>query len=170
MITAGRSMHWMDTSVVLPWIYNHLTAGGTLLLVGERNQFWRSKEAWCQKIAELIEKFTGQDLAVSQKSLILWQDMLTEFPYTKIDSYKLPIKTRWDIDHLLGFLLSTSICSPDILGDKCASFQKQLAAELYAINPDGVFLEENVLSVVIAKKIKQMWSPIRGAGFAPKRI
>ena len=105
MVTAGRSMHWMDDTVIFPWVYDHLMRGGHFLLVGERGGFWRGVDDWNMKIAEIVKQYTGKDLLVNNKPLVLWKDMLKEYPYILIGSHELAIEREWSVNNIIGFLL-----------------------------------------------------------------
>lgn len=152
MITAGRSLHWMDTTTILPQIYERLLPGGYVALVGEQNGFWLGQEDWCKAVAKLIVEFTGNDFSANKKPLVLWQDMLANFPYQYIKPQIIHLTRTWNIDNIIGFLLSTSFCSTDVLGSRYEEFKQRLNDSLLKINAKNEFVEKNTLSVVIAKK------------------
>ncbi|MCK4869868.1 MAG: class I SAM-dependent methyltransferase [Gammaproteobacteria bacterium] len=152
MITAGGSMHWMNTEVMLPWIYDHLIDGGYVVLIGERGGFWLGQEQWCKELARIIEKYTGKIFSECKKPLLLWQDMLASYPYRSIKSKLIDIKRAWNTEDIIGFLLSTSFCSEEVLDDRCEEFKQEVRDGLLKVSAKGEFYELNKLSIVIACK------------------
>ncbi len=62
------------------------------------------------------------------------------------------LKTRRDIDGVLGWLYSTSYASLHVLGDKREAFERDLREALLFINPDGWFEEEVKVEGIFAWK------------------
>ena len=58
----------------------------------------------------------------------------------------------WTIDTLVGYLYSTSFCSPALLGRNQAAFENDLRHTLLALNPAGLFAQTLVAQYILASK------------------
>jgi ubiquinone/menaquinone biosynthesis C-methylase UbiE len=153
LITIGRALHWMDEKQILTWVHNHLQSSGCLVLIGEYDRCFNNGEGdWQQKLFEIVEKYTEKQLYKRHKIERLWKDILEQYNFKKIESYLLPFKKHRNIDHLIGFVLSTSFSSPQVINNQIEEFKQELHQELLKINPSNDFIEEQRLSVAIGFK------------------
>jgi SAM-dependent methyltransferase len=59
LVTAGRSIHWMDQPLVIRRAYELLKPNGVFALVGDRVSLWDRASGPFRAIRELITKFEG---------------------------------------------------------------------------------------------------------------
>ena len=107
--------------------------------------------------AHIVERFglngSGRllDLGCGPGNLTMHHDaLLARSAFARIEQYRLEYQLTWDIERIIGNLLSTSYCSPAVLGNLREPFERDLRAALLALNPEGVFTEDVVLKATLA--------------------
>jgi hypothetical protein len=56
----------------------------------------------------------------------------------------------WTTLQIVGYMKSTSLCSPRALGDRTEEFERDLVRRLLKVQPDGLFQDALETTVVLA--------------------
>jgi SAM-dependent methyltransferase len=153
LVTIGRAIHWMNAEIVLPWIHQHLTTNGCLVLTNEADNFmWDGDEKWHRKVVELLEKYTHKKLPKRQEIFVDMDELLAQYSFANVETIAVPLIKKRNIDELIGFLFSTSICSKQLMKGKEEEFKQEMREELLRLNPSNDFTEEVRVSVTIGYK------------------
>jgi hypothetical protein len=62
-------------------------------------------------------------------------------PFPRVEHYSITVSRSPSIDEIVGYLYSTSFCSPAVLGEKQAAFEADLRRTLSEYSPSGVLSE-----------------------------
>ncbi len=156
LITIANAFHWMDHTIVTPWIKKHLKPNGTLSLIGSYEGFFDAKEnEWQFAVREIWDKwFLSQQKSVLRKRFngyTEWQDILAPYNFSKTEIIRLPHKRIWDIERIIGY--SRSLSFYQLTSDSQAKeFAHEIRDTLLKYSPDGNLEENYDLILVMAKK------------------
>jgi ABC-type Fe3+-hydroxamate transport system substrate-binding protein len=81
-----------------------------------------------------------------------YNEMLDEAGFEKIAEQILDKTMTRNIDETPGYIFSTSWGNKHQLGDKADEFEEELKQKLLKLNPDGIFQERVIFSLLTAKK------------------
>lgn len=153
-IVSGNSFHWMDRETVLQQAYDLLPLnGGMVILAG--GSIWNGESHWQQKVVQLIKKWLGENRRAGSGT---YQVEKRHEDYIKATSFQLMEKGEyvyehtWDIEGVLGYLYSTSFCSPQLLGENKEDFEKEIRTSLLGVNPNGTFTEKVEITYFLLRK------------------
>ncbi len=159
LATIGDAFCWMDKEVVLQRCYDLLLDDGGLAIIYTNRSFWTSPELWKQKTIEVVKKWLGEQRRAGMSNRSSYsssqtstKDLLTQSPFTRMAKHKLEFEHNWTIETIIGYLYSTSFCSPSLLGDRVPEFEEDLKATLLEVEPSGKFQDKVPLTVHIAWK------------------
>ncbi len=71
-----------------------------------------------------------------------FEDVFARSPFPNLEVYYLLMHRTVTTDEVVGYLYSTSFCSPAVLGDKQAGFEADLRHTLHRIDPTDVFHQD----------------------------
>ena len=72
--------------------------------------------------------------------------------FAAIDVVDIPVRERWSIDDIVGYLYSTSYASKIILGDRAPAFEHDIRHALHTLNPDGQFEKITEYTAILAPR------------------
>ncbi len=154
VVTMGRSFHWMDREPTLAALDRLLEEGGAVTLFGDRRietpgQKWRA-------LVERLRKEFVPDLDAARWWRKLEQEphetVLLRSAFSAIERHGVIVSRRLDADDIVGRAYSTSITSPEALGDRRASFEEALREGLARLSPNGEFSEICEVNALIARR------------------
>lgn len=157
LITAGRSLHWMDQSFVIPKIYDHLRPGGLFAVLGERHGgIWKRKEPWAEAIHKIIfeefplkPKFIPIQGRNSSRALITMN--MQEVPFSAIYEFEIIKSQTWTIQNIINLYYSGSGFLEWLAEDKSA-FEAKVYDALSQLEPKGIFEEQCSFAVTLCVK------------------
>ena len=166
LVTMGRSFHWMDRGPTLVALDRLVEQGGAVTLFGDRrietpDQDWRA-------LVERLRKEFVPDSAAAR----WWRKTETEpheavllrSGFSAIERHGVIVNRRLDPDDIVGRAYSTSITSPEALGEKRAAFEAALREGLAGLSPTGEFSEISEINALIARRPGHGRAPITKPG------
>jgi SAM-dependent methyltransferase len=156
-VVMGRSFHWMDPDATLESLSRIVLPGGSIVIAGDGCGVWDDDEAWQIATREVIQRWLGTErragTGVASIPTGPWheQGAVARSSFVNTGDYVLTFERQWDIDRIVGFLYSTSFCSPAVLGDLLPAFERDLRQALATLNPEGRFSEQVRLGATFAR-------------------
>lgn len=154
LVTMGRSFHWMDRAATLHSLDVMLDEDGGVVLAGEDERIWEVPGVWQEAVREVIQRWLGPARRAGSGTYAppedRFEDALARSAFTRVERYAATFERTVTPDALIGYLYSTSYCSPALLGDHRAAFEADLRRTLHALAPDGQLQEAGELGVYLA--------------------
>jgi ubiquinone/menaquinone biosynthesis C-methylase UbiE len=146
LVTMGNSFHWMDRDRTLDALYDLVSNGGGVAVVGEGAPIPAPPPTpWRVAIDEVVRKYVGNPrlpYKVEYGPEDLAPTFLKRSRFIDLTSYSESFEVTWTIDSMIGNLYSMSFCSRRILGDRVAAFERDLRAAILAVEPSGILRGE----------------------------
>jgi SAM-dependent methyltransferase len=158
LVTIGNAFHWMNRTLVLERCHELLSSGGGLALVGfAGGTFWGSAVPWEQAVVEVIRRWLGPERRAGSGTFRPEDqprhgEILARSAFIDVQSGEISVPHIWDLDTLIGYLYSTSFCSPALLGPNRSAFEDDLRQTLLALNPVGRYEQTLVAYFILAAK------------------
>jgi hypothetical protein len=155
-VTAGSAFHWMDRALVLDRCRALLSPGGGIALVGfVGGTFWGSDVPWERAVVEVIRRWLGLERRAGSGTFRpadhpRHEEVLARSEYVDVQVGKISVPHVWEIDTLIGYLYSTSFCSPALLGANQAAFEDDLRQTLLDLHPSGRYEQMLVAQYILA--------------------
>lgn len=150
-----RAFHWMDQNQTLKDLENLIIEDGGVVILGDKS-IWTGKEKWQQAVKKVVQKYLGKERRAGEKTFKQsdesWEDLIARSSFKFIKVYDMPIVRKWNIESIIGWLLSSSFASPDYFGNKLDLFKKDVEKALLTIDSKGVFKETTNWSIIMASK------------------
>lgn len=159
LTTIGRAFHWMDREKVLGDLFDLTFQTGGVAIIGD-GSLWTKANQWQELIKQIVQKHLGSERRAGNSTFTKATDRLTtthesiikKSPFQNFQSIRYNYQIKWDIPHIIGYLYSTSFCSPDLIGNKKEQFETDLTESLLEFNPKGTYIEEIELYALLAWK------------------
>lgn len=155
LVTMGDSFHWTDREATLDHLGAIVEAGGGLV-VASAGSLWTNEAPWCAAVKATVQRWLGEQRragsSVFQELPERHEAIISRSRFGPCSVHLIKYPYHWTIDHVVGYLYSTSYCSPQLLGNNRAAFEADLRATLLAIDPRGVYTEEVTLQVLIGRR------------------
>lgn len=158
LVTAGSAFHWMDRALVLERCHQVLTTGGGIALVGfVGGTFWASEVPWEQAVVAVIRRWLGPERRAGQGTFRpedhpRHEEMIARSTFVDVQVGEISAHHTWDVDSLIGYLYSTSFCSPTLLGANRQAFEDDLRRTLAEIDASGRFEQRLVAEYIFARR------------------
>ncbi|MCD6550089.1 class I SAM-dependent methyltransferase [bacterium] len=154
--TCSRAFHHMNQEKVLENLDRLIKQNGGVALFSDR-ALWNGKRRWQKILKEIVEKYSNKVKSFSRErsyktSNALWENVLRRSVFKKVKTYEISVVRKWDIQRIIGYLLSTSVCAPPLFGNKIDDFKEDVRKTLFSLNPKGIFQEKAVWSVVLGSR------------------
>lgn len=151
--TMGRSFHWMDRDRVLTMLADMITPTGGLVIVND-NCLVRPATDWQRAIEETQAKFLGTvrraGSGVFAPPTEPHETVLARSRFRQAERIVYEFERQWTVEQIVGYLYSTSFPIRRLLGERRASFEKEIIEALRAYSPDGRFTEPVHLEAIFA--------------------
>ncbi|KPK42341.1 MAG: hypothetical protein AMK72_14385 [Planctomycetes bacterium SM23_25] len=148
LITFGASFHRVNREHVTELVYGMLEPQGGLALLFPPVP-WRGESSWKAALRRTVKEWMGMTLGGPFEPS---QNVVGRSSFGTCEVRSFQEDHVWSAGELVGFLLSTSLCSPGILGSRTHEFEKDLAAALLRCHPDGRFHDVLDTTVVLSRK------------------
>lgn len=153
--TISRAFHRMNQDQVLRILDKLINEDGGIATFSDR-VIWKGSEEWQLTLKTIIQKHlrkegytTGAKPKVSDE---LWEDILARSVFGVIKTHDVPTTRSWNIEGIIGYVLSTSFAAPHLFGDQLFSFKRDVRETLLSLNPEGVFQEKAIWSIVLGSR------------------
>jgi SAM-dependent methyltransferase len=142
LVTMGNSFHWMDRQRTLERLYDLVTDGGGIAIVGHGAPIPAPPPTrWRRAINDVVRKYLGdRPLPWDQVELQpedLHQTYLKRSRFTDLTCWAESFDITWTIDSMIGNLYSMSFCSRRLLGNRVEAFERDLRAAILDVEPTG---------------------------------
>jgi len=148
LVTMGNSFHWMDRARTLDALYDLVTDGGGIAVVGEGAPIPPPPMTrWRAAITAVLKTYLG-DRPLPWESPgppILaerHEPIIARSRFKDLTSYTESFDIEWTIESMLGNLYSMSFCRRNVLGDRIEAFERDLRAAILAVEPSGILKGE----------------------------
>lgn len=152
LVTMGSSFHWMDREATLATLSRMVEPGGGLV-VASAGSLWTNPAPWCLEVKSIVHRWLGQERRAGSSTYavppVRHETLIDRSPFGPCETHVLEYKLLWTIEGIVGYLYSTSFCSPFVLGSRRQGFEDDLTGSLRCMKPDGVFSEDVKLEVLI---------------------
>ncbi len=147
LVTMGNSFHWMDRARTLDALYDLVTDGGGLAVVGHGAPIPPPPMTpWRAAINSVLKRY----LPDRQLS---WEHpgpppeerheaYIARSRFRNLKSYVESFDVEWTIESMIGNLYSMSFCSRRLLGDRVDAFERDLREAVLAVEPSGILRGE----------------------------
>jgi SAM-dependent methyltransferase len=147
LVTMGNSFHWMDRARTLDALYDLVTDGGGIAVVGEGAPIPPPPMTpWRAAINTVIKRYLGQ-------RPIPWENpgpppeqrheaYIARSRFKDLASHVESFEVEWTVDSIIGNLYSMSFCSRRVLGDRVDAFERDIRAAVLAVEPSGLLRGE----------------------------
>ena len=147
LVTMGNSFHWMDRARTLEALYNIVTDGGGIAVVGEGAPIPPPPMTpWRAAINAVLKRYLGQ-------RPIPWENpgptpeerheaYIARSRFKDLASYVESFDVEWTVDSIIGNLYSMSFCSRRVLGDRVDAFERDIRAAVLDAEPSGILKGE----------------------------
>jgi SAM-dependent methyltransferase len=147
LVTMGNSFHWMDRARTLDALYDLVTDGGGIAVVGEGAPIPPPPMTpWRAAINAVLKRYLGQ-------RPIPWENpgptlgerheaYITRSRFKDLASYAESFDVEWTVDSIIGNLYSMSFCSRRVLGDRVDAFERDIRAAVLDAEPSGILKGE----------------------------
>ena len=135
LVTMGNSFHWMDRQRTLDALYDLVTSGGGVAVVGQGAPLQAPPPTrWRVAINDVVRKYVGNRPLpwdqLEHQPEDLHQSYIERSRFTDLTSYVESFDVTWTIDSMIGNLYSMSFCSRRLLGDRVDAFERDLRAAI----------------------------------------
>jgi ubiquinone/menaquinone biosynthesis C-methylase UbiE len=145
LATFGRAFHWMDRDGTLRALDRIVEPGGGVVICSDAERVWNFDGGWQRATQEVIRRWLGDvrraGSGIYNVRHVPFTETLEASAFSRVVYYSTMIERHPTTDDIVGYLYSTSFCSPHVLGDNQEAFEADLRQRLSAINPEGRFSE-----------------------------
>jgi len=147
LVTMGNSFHWMDRARTLDALYDLVTDGGGIAVVGEGAPIPPPPMTpWRAAINTVLKRYLGH-------RPLPWEHQgpppeerheayIARSRFTDLASYQESFDVEWTVDSIIGNLFSMSFCSRRVLGDRVDAFERDVREAVLAVEPSGILRGE----------------------------
>ncbi len=150
----GRSFHWMDRPATLKALDEITVPGGCVVLFGDRHI--SSTPDWRQAVNKLAESYAPERNADRERrkgpDWVEHEGILLQSRFNDLERISVIRERKLSPDDIVGRAFSTSVTSPQALGDKSAAFEAALRETLAKLSPEGIFAEIVEIGGLIARR------------------
>jgi SAM-dependent methyltransferase len=158
LVTMGRSFQWMERDETLAALATLLAPDGGIVITGDGCGLLSDVEPWQQAVRQVIRRWLGEQRRAGSGVWAVpeerFEAALARSPFQHVESNYLRYRRETDIERIIGHLYSTSFCSPAVLGERRAGFERDLRQTLAAINPRGQFAEDVEVGTLFAWRVE----------------
>jgi hypothetical protein len=147
LVTMGNSFHWMDRARTLDALYDLVTDGGGIAVVGEGAPIPRPPPTlWRAAINTVLARYLP-DRHLSWENPVpppeeRHEAYIARSRFRDLASYVESFDVEWTVDSIIGNLYSMSFCSRRVLGDSVDAFERDIREAVLAVEPSGILRGE----------------------------
>jgi SAM-dependent methyltransferase len=146
LATIGRAFHWMDQDAALRSLDRLVEPAGGLVVVSDNEMIWNRAGAWQEAVQAVIRRWLGPAQRAGSGLRATPHDpfeiILARSPFARVETYRATCRRAVTVEQIVGYLYSTSYCSPAVLGESQRPFEADLRHTLRELNPASSFADE----------------------------
>jgi ubiquinone/menaquinone biosynthesis C-methylase UbiE len=159
LVAIGNAFHRLQRRRIAQSAIQWLEPGGHLALLW-CNSPWNGPYEWQAALSEAVHRWTREAGTTERVPANLEQSfaddphtsVLASAGFTIVGEFDFATPHEWTVEHLTGFMYSTSVLSQAALGSNVQAFARDLRTRLLDVEPEGVFREEIDFSYTLASK------------------
>jgi ubiquinone/menaquinone biosynthesis C-methylase UbiE len=160
LATFGRAFHWMDQAATLRALDRMIEADGGVVIASDAERIWHLSGDWQKATQAVIRRWLGDVRRAGSGTYNVrhapFMETLEASTFSRVEYFRTMVERFPTTDDIVGYLYSTSFCSPHVLGDKRAAFEDDLRQALAEINPEGCFSERLEFEAWLARRPEQI--------------
>jgi hypothetical protein len=142
----ARAFHWMNREQTLTDLFKMTKSGGGVAVISDNGPYDGAMIPWKETIRQTVRKWLGEVRKAGTDGTFphptkRFEAYLKESEFGNYEEAKYSIERSWSLDEIIGYMYSTSLASPSVLGDKKDAFEVDLRERLLKIEPTGHFKE-----------------------------
>jgi SAM-dependent methyltransferase len=147
LVTMGESFHWMDRKRTLDALYELVSRGGGIAIVGRGLPLpLPPMTPWRAAVCKVVRSYVGdRPLPWDHQPPPpgeLHQAELRRSRFVDVAEYDEQFDVEWTIESLIGNLYSMSFCNREGLGERAPAFERDLKNAILAVEPSGILRRE----------------------------
>jgi ubiquinone/menaquinone biosynthesis C-methylase UbiE len=153
----ARAFHWMDKEQTLKDLYKITFSGGGVAIIADGGPTDGEMLPWKETIQQTVKKWLGEERKAGTEGTYShpkkrFEAFLKDSKFSKYEEVSYAIERNWSLDEIIGYMYSTSLASPPVLGDKKDAFEADLRERLLEIEPAGRFREPVKTNIMMVWK------------------
>jgi ubiquinone/menaquinone biosynthesis C-methylase UbiE len=158
----ARAFHWMDKEQTLKDLFRITAPGGGVAVITDSELIEdETMLPWKETIQQTVKKWLGEERKAGTEGTYShpkkrFEAFLKDSKFSKYEEASYAIERNWSLDEIIGYMYSTSLASPPVLGDKKESFEADLREKLIEIETAGRFREPVTISIMMVWKKRFM--------------
>jgi SAM-dependent methyltransferase len=158
LCTMGLSFHWMDRETVLRTLDSMIEPGGGIACLNRNDSFFSHLENdWGGAVRDVLIEMLGESWDYSGRHTKPRQERRHEeifslSPFPVIEERTFTVRETLTTDDIIGLQLSTSYTAPELLTERYVEFRTLLTRRLIELEPSGMFTDESVIHLIMAKR------------------
>jgi SAM-dependent methyltransferase len=147
LVTMGESFHWMDRKRTLDALYELVSEGGGIAIVGRGLPLpLPPMTPWRAAIVGVVRSHVG-DVQLPWDHQPpppdeLHAAVIRRSRFTGLIEYQEEFDVEWTIESVIGNLYSMSFCNHDALGERAPGFERDVDKAILEVEPSGVLRGE----------------------------
>jgi SAM-dependent methyltransferase len=149
LVTMGNSFHWMDRASTLDALFDLVTDGGGIAVVGEGAPIPPPPMTrWRAAINAVIKCYLGdrplpwENPGPPPRQQERHEAYIARSRFRDLASHAESFDVEWTIDSIIGNLFSMSFCSRRVLGERVDAFERDVRDAVLAVEPSGILKGE----------------------------
>jgi SAM-dependent methyltransferase len=154
LVVMGRSFHWMDRATTLRRLDGLIEPGGAVVLFHTHHAAV-PVNAWAEGFRELRRRYGDDRPGPNSESRTGWvrhEAFLLTSPFCRVETHAVFEEGQVDAARLIERAFSMGGTAPERLGDRAADLERDIAALVREIAPDGRLAEVIESSALIARR------------------
>jgi ubiquinone/menaquinone biosynthesis C-methylase UbiE len=155
----ARAFHWMNREQTLHDLFKITVPGGGVAVISDSGPYDRTLIPWKETIQQTVKTWLGEERKAGTEGTFShpkrrFETYLKESEFRNYEEATCPAERNWTLDEIIGYMYSTSLASPPVLGNKKDAFEADLRERLLKIETTGRFKEsvEIVINMVWKKR------------------
>jgi SAM-dependent methyltransferase len=152
LVAMGSSFHWMNRAATLDILSRMVEPGGGIA-VASAGSLWTADAPWCRAVKATVQRWLGDERRAGSSTYAVpperHEALIARSAFGPCKNYVFTYQQDWTVDQVVGYLYSTSFCSPHVLGERRAGFEEDLRQTLLRLDPDGHYVEDVSLDVCL---------------------
>ena len=148
LVTMGECFHWMDRRRTLDALYDLISVGGGVAVVGRGFALpLPPMTPWRAAVSRVVRQYLGEmplpwDL-IPPPPDELHEAYLQRSRFSDLIEYTELFEVEWTVESIIGNLYSMSFCNRRLLGERVEAFERDLRSAMLAVEPSGIFRGES---------------------------
>ncbi|HEY2446714.1 MAG TPA: class I SAM-dependent methyltransferase [Rhizomicrobium sp.] len=155
LVAIGRAFHWMDRAAALAMLDRQVLPGGAIALVHDDHPE-TVENAWRGVLRDLADNYGRAESphvrVTKAPGYRAQESILLDSPFCRLERVGVFVRRSLSADEIVGLGFSLSALSPEKLGARAKTFERELREALARLSPDGCFTEIAELSALLATR------------------